>query len=93
MAAGYAIPSSRKWQPPAPSKARPVSDRVRLADIFSRLEFTHGHNMLFGVGLFQLASPMATVRPYVGLGGGVAFPHTEVWFKDEARATQTYEYQ
>jgi hypothetical protein len=49
--------------------------------------------MLFAAGLLKLASPMASVRPYLGLGGGVAFPHTEVWFKGEPRATRTYEYQ
>lgn len=74
-------------------KGEPAPARIRLTDIFDRLEFTHGHNMLFLNGLLKLASPIAVVRPYVGLGGGVAFPHTEVWFKGEQRATQTYEYQ
>lgn len=74
-------------------KGRPVDGRVKLTDIFDRLEFTHGHNMLFLAGLFKLASPLANVRPYIGLGGGVAFPHTEVRFKGEARSEQTYEYQ
>ena len=74
-------------------KGAPVSDRVKLTDIFERFEFTHGHNMLFLAGLLKLASPVANVRPYVGLGGGVAFPHTEVRFKGEPRSEQTYEYQ
>ena len=74
-------------------KGEPAPKRILLADLFDRLEFTHGHNMLFAAGLLKLASPMASVRPYLGLGGGVAFPHTEVWFKGEPRATRTYEYQ
>jgi hypothetical protein len=74
-------------------KGEPAPARIRLADLFDRLEFTHGHNMLFGAGLLKLASPLAMVRPYLGLGGGVAFPHTEVWFKGEAKGERTYEYQ
>lgn len=74
-------------------KGEPVADRVLLTDIFERFEFTHGHNMLFLAGLLKLPSAIANVRPYVGVGGGVAFPHTEVRFKGKPRAEQTYEYQ
>jgi lipid A oxidase len=71
------VPASGTW------KGEPAPNRIRLADIFDRLEFTHGHNMLFLAGLMKFASPIAIVRPYIGLGGGVAFPHTEVWFKGD----------
>lgn len=74
-------------------KGKPVPGRVRLTDIFDRLEFTHGHNMLFLTGMMRLASPYATVRPYIGAGAGVAMPHTEIWFKGETKAQRTHEYQ
>ncbi len=74
-------------------KGKPVPDRIRLTDIFDRLEFTHGHNMLFFTGMMRLDSPKQKVRPYVGLGSGFALPHTEVWFAGERRKDRTNEYQ
>ena len=62
-----------------------------IKDVFSKLEFSHGHNILTYNGLFRFGSLLGWVRPYVGAGAGVSLPHTEIGFaKDNAR---TYEYQ
>jgi len=47
-------------------------------DTFSNLQFTHGHNLLTVNGIYRWRAESAPVRPYVGLGGGVAIPHVEV---------------
>lgn len=61
-----------------------------VKDVFSKLEFSHGHNMLTYNGLFRLGSLFGWVRPYFGAGAGVSLPHSEVGFaKDNAR---TFEY-
>lgn len=70
---------------------QPVPPEMRLGDLFHKLEFTHGHNMLTLNGLVRLPFRTAFVSPYVGLGAGASLPHTEVQFKGER--TRTYEYQ
>lgn len=74
-------------------KGQPAPSRMRLTDLFDRLEFTHGHNMLFATGLLRMAEIAPGMTPYAGLGGGFALPHTEVWFKGEPREHRTNEYQ
>jgi len=74
-------------------EGKPAPPRIKLTDIFDRLEFTHGHNLLFFTGMIRLASPIPWVRPYAGLGGGFAIPHTEVWFAGEDKSQRTNEYQ
>jgi lipid A oxidase len=74
-------------------RGKPAPSRIPLSDLFERFEFTHGHNMLFFTGLMRLSSPVPSMIPYGGLGGGVAIPHTEVRFKGEGRETRTSEYQ
>ena len=74
-------------------KGEPAPKRILLTDIFERLEFTHGHNMLFFTGMMRLASPVPWIIPYAGIGGGLAIPHTEVRFTGEGRAQRTTEYQ
>ena len=74
-------------------KGEPVPKRIKLTDIFGRLEFTHGHNLLYFTGMFRLPDLKPGLRPYIGLGGGFAIPHTEVWFKGEGKRGGTYEYQ
>ena len=71
----------------------PAPARIRLTEIFDRLEFTHGHNMLFFTGMKRLQSPSTWAKPYVGVGAGVATPHVEVWFRGEEKARRTNEYQ
>lgn len=63
----------------------------KIRDIFHHFEFTHGHNMLTLNGLFRLPWRTSAFSPYVGLGGGVSIPHTEVQFRGERG--RTYEYQ
>ncbi len=71
---------------------KPVPDKARIGDLFSKLEFSHGHNMLLFTGLMRLASLAPRVSPYVGLGAGVSFPHTEIHIT-KSDPTRTYEYQ
>ena len=71
-------------------QAMPPSAKV--GDVFRHLEFSHGHNMLTLNGLVRMPWSLLPVRPYVGLGGGASFPHTEVGLHAEGR-TRTYEYQ
>jgi hypothetical protein len=65
---------------------------ARIGDRFRHLEFSHGHNMLTLNGLLRLASLSGVVVPYVGLGGGINLPHTEVQFLNEAQRTYMYQY-
>lgn len=74
-------------------KGAPAPARVTLTDVFERLEFTHGHNVLLFTPLLRLPSIVPRVRPYVGLGAGFALPHVEVWFPGESRELRTNEYQ
>lgn len=74
-------------------KGQPAPAQVKLTDVFERLEFTHGHNMLFATAMMRTAAPYPGVRPYFGLGGGVALPHVEVWFPGQPRDKRTNEYQ
>lgn len=69
----------------------PAPERAKVGDVFRRLEASHGHNMLTLNGLLRLPSIGFRLHPYVGLGAGVALPHSEVqMIKDPGR---TYEYQ
>jgi lipid A oxidase len=69
----------------------PVPPKAKIGDFFSKLEFSHGHNMVTLNGLMRLAPWWARVRPYVGAGAGVSLPHSEVGIR--AKKTRTYEYQ
>jgi hypothetical protein len=69
---------------------KPAPDHARIGDVFKRLEFTHGHNMLTFNGLMRFMS-FGILSPYAGLGAGVSLPHAEMHLAaDQAR---TYEYQ
>ena len=72
---------------------KPAPSPLKLTDMFERFEFTHGHNMLFFTPLLRLAPLSPTVRPYVGVGGGIAVPHVEVWSPNTERDDRTNEYQ
>lgn len=69
-------------------KALPESAPVK--DVFSKLEFSHGHNMLTYNGLFRMGSLFGWLKPYVGAGAGVSLPHSEVGYTNTN--TRTYEY-
>lgn len=70
---------------------QPAPDGKKIGDLFKKLEFTHGHNMLTFNGLMRFANFSPRVLPYVGIGAGVSLPHSEMHYeKDPAR---TYEYQ
>lgn len=71
---------------------KPVTDKARIGDLFSKLEFSHGHNMLLFTGLMRLSSLAPRVSPYLGLGAGLSFPHTEIHLTKND-PTRTYEYQ
>jgi len=70
---------------------QPLPPRARMRDILSKLEFSHGHNMLLLNGFLRLPSIGARVSPYVGAGAGVLLPHTEVELANGTRP-RTYEY-
>jgi hypothetical protein len=74
-------------------KGQAAPERVKLTDVFERLEFTHGHNVLLLTPVARLSSLTPRIRPYVGAGAGVAIPHVEVRFAGEPRETRTNEYQ
>jgi hypothetical protein len=70
----------------------PLPPSAKVGDVFTHLEFSHGHNMLTLNGLVRLPWSLLPVRPYFGLGGGASFPHTEVGLRAET-GKRTYEYQ
>ena len=70
-------------------QALPASAPVR--SVFSKLEFSHGHNMLTFNGLLRIGTFFGRLRPYFGAGAGVSLPHTEVGFANDN--VRTYEYQ
>ena len=73
---------------------KPVEPKAQINKVFRHLEFSHGHNMLTYNGLFRwpsLGRLSGPIRPYVGAGGGITLPHTEIGFAD--KNTRTYEYQ
>lgn len=74
-------------------KGRPVSSPVKLTDVLERLEFSHGHNMLLPTALVRLGGLSPRLRPYAGIGGGLALPHVEVWPAGEGNDARTNEYQ
>lgn len=74
-------------------KGEPAPPRIKLTDLLERMEFTHGHNMLFATGLMRLASVTPRLMPYVGVGVGAALPHVEVWIAGEGEEKKTNEYQ
>ncbi|MEO1205046.1 MAG: hypothetical protein AAFV45_01815 [Pseudomonadota bacterium] len=68
-----------------------VDATKKLNEVFDRLEFSHGHNMLTLNGLFRLANLGPRLSPYVGIGAGVNLPHAEAQL--QTADTRTYEYQ
>ena len=74
-------------------KGNPAPDKLKLTELFDRLEFTHGQNMLLFGGVLRFSGLSPRIRPYAGIGAGVAVPHVEVWFKGEDLKNRTNEYQ
>lgn len=71
---------------------KPAPPTAKLGDVFRRMEFSHGHNMLTLNGLMRLTSFSSRLSPYVGLGVGVNLPHTEVQLVGERGRTYEYQY-
>ena len=65
--------------------------QARIGEVFRHLEFSHGHNMLTLNGLYRLPRLSARLLPYIGLGAGIAIPHTEIALRKDP--DRTYEYQ
>lgn len=74
-------------------KGAPAPSPLHLTDLFDRLEFTHGHNVLYLSGLVRLPPIAPRIRPYFGVGFGAAVPHVETWFAGEPPEKRTNEYQ
>lgn len=71
---------------------KPAPGSATIGDTFKHLEFSHGHNTLTLNGMMRLGSLGLRLGPYIGGGFGVALPHTEIQFKDEAKRTYEYQY-
>ena len=56
---------------------------------FDRLEFTDGLNLITGNVIYKY-DYSKTIRPYAGIGVGLAIPHVEV---ETTGSPRTYEYQ
>lgn len=70
----------------------PINATKNLGEVFRRLEFSHGHNMLTLNGLMRLPDLHARLSPYVGLGLGINLPHSEIRLKEGGRRTYEYQY-
>ena len=70
----------------------PASTSTAIEEAFKHLEFSHGHNLLTLNGMARLGRLTPWLRPYLGAGAGVALPHTEIQFTDEAHRTYEYQY-
>ena len=70
---------------------KPLPPRARMKDIVSKLEFSHGHNMLLFNGFMRLPGIGPRISPYAGAGAGVLLPHTEFELQHSERP-RTYEY-
>jgi opacity protein-like surface antigen len=71
---------------------RTLSAKAKVGEVFRHLEFSHGHNLLTLNGMARLGTFFGRLRPYVGAGGGVALPHTEIGFAGEKERTYEYQY-
>ncbi|MEQ1716808.1 MAG: lipid A oxidase [Hyphomicrobium sp.] len=74
-------------------KGMPSPSPVAITGVIERLEFSHGHNMLMPTFLLRLGAIAPRLRPYFGIGAGVAIPHVEFWPLNEGEAAKTNEYQ
>lgn len=63
-----------------------------VGDIFHKLEFTHGHNLITLNALHRLPSAGSLFSPYVGVGLGAALPHSEVQIRGQRGRTYAYQY-
>ena len=70
-----------------------VPEQEQLSATFSKLEFTHGYNILT-LNLMRRRAPTARkLVAYAGAGGGIAIPHVEVGRTGRPAKTRTSEYQ
>lgn len=73
-------------------RGQPAPAEIKLTDLLERLEFTHGHNVLYATPMVRLSNFSTAVQPFFGIGAGIALPHTEVRFRNE-KQYRTSEYQ
>jgi hypothetical protein len=71
---------------------KPLPPKARIGDTFRHFEFSHGHNMVTLNGMMRLGGILPRISPYVGLGGGVSLPHTEIALRSENGRTYEYQY-
>lgn len=69
---------------------KPAPANAKIGDVFKRLEFSHGHNMLTFNGLMRFMS-FGLLSPYAGIGAGISLPHAEMHLASDP--SRTYEYQ
>ncbi|MDX2287654.1 MAG: hypothetical protein NW217_02380 [Hyphomicrobiaceae bacterium] len=70
---------------------QPLPATSKLSDVYRRLEFSHGHNMLTLNGLMRLVDLHPRLSLYGGIGAGINLPHTEIQLVKGG--PRTYEYQ
>lgn len=66
----------------------PVNAQEPLRNTFDQLAMSHGFNLLTLNAMYRWKSP-PHLQPFVGLGGGIAYPHVEV----HTSSSYTDEYQ
>ncbi len=89
----YAYRHSDAWAVTADfNHAKLYADERSLARAgFGRLEFTDGLNVLT-VGVERRFAPVHGVRPYLGAGVGIAYPHVETRSPAARRETRGYQF-
>jgi hypothetical protein len=71
----------------------PVPSREQLSTTFSKLQFTHGYNLLTLNLVRRRALGSERLLAYAGAGAGIAVPHVEVARTGFAPTMRTSEYQ
>lgn len=66
--------------------------REKIDQIFKKLEFSHGHNILLLNGLLRLPFGSERLSPYLGAGAGLAVPHVEIDERDVEGRTYGYQF-
>jgi opacity protein-like surface antigen len=75
------------------TKTMTAKKEVVLGEHFKRLQFSHGLNLLTVNGVFALPLFSGWLKPYIGIGTGVAVPHVEVQHIGDTSEQWTNEYQ
>ena len=84
-------PLDAKNPMPGIYNGKPVPEGTKVRDLYGKLEYSHGHNMLTLNGLVRIFGFSNRIAPYAGLGAGISLPHAES--QNTTDPHRTYEYQ